>query len=124
MNALPSRLPAASLLLGLAVLGSGCVATSGGYGVAEPVGGIDDYPGAIYSGGFADGYSGGVGFGGGGWDRGFAVAPYREGYGHPGRGSGFRGSHGYRSAPMSHSMPFLPSGGGHGGGHGGGGHGR
>jgi len=112
----PSHLRSAAMGL-LVALCSGCVGTGGGYGY-DGGGGYGDYyalSGSDY----------------GGWEPGYREGPYRQGFGGLyrdrgfDRGAGFGGHHGYRSAPMSHGMPFIPShrGGDHGGGdHGGGGH--
>jgi hypothetical protein len=72
--------------------------------------------GCISGAGGGDGY--GVGYyepyGGdyGGWGSGYRVAPYRD-HDHHGAGGGrHSASHAYRSAPASHAIPSIPSGGG------------
>ena len=108
------RSAAAGLLVAFCV---GCVGPGGGY-LYDGSGGYGDYYGV-----YGTNY--------GGWGPGYREGPYRSGFGglYAGRGfnrgGGFAGHHAYRSAPMSHGMPFIPShvGGGHGGGgHFGGGH--
>jgi len=86
----------------LTVLLAGCIVPNGGYEDDNGVGvgvGVDYYEpyGAVY----------------GGWGPGYHVAPFR-GDGHRGAVGG--GTHAYRSAPASRSMPSLPSHGGGGGG--------
>jgi hypothetical protein len=96
MNTLLLRWSAIAFVVGLCtVLSSGCVVADGGYGYNEGVGvgvGLDYYEpyGAAY----------------GGWGPGYRVGPYRDGN-HRGGGGG--GSHAYRSASGSHSMPSIPS---------------
>ncbi len=104
--------PAAAAVGLLMILPAGCavegVGYSGGYGYG------------------ADYYDGG-GYDYGGWGDGYYVGPYRNG-GYRGgdhdRGGhdrgGHDGGHAYRSAPASHGVPSIPSG-GRGGAHAGGG---
>jgi hypothetical protein len=97
------RYSALALAIGLAAaLSSGCVV--GGYG-------YDGNVGVGYYEPFDADY--------GGWGPGYQVGPYRDGGDHRGGRQG--DAHAYRSAPVSRSMPSIPSGGG---GHAGGGGGR
>jgi hypothetical protein len=73
---------------------SGCVATGYGYGSA----------GYGYSADYYEPYGGIYGE----WGPGYEVGPYRDGGGRRGPPSG---GHAYRSAPASHSMPSIPTGG-------------
>jgi hypothetical protein len=79
--------------------------------------------GCVVGGGYGGGYDGDVGVGVGvdyyepagvvygGWGPGYHVGPYRGG--ERGRDVGHArggGSHAYRAAPASHSIPSIPSG--------------
>ena len=90
-----------ALMLSLAgVLLSSCVAPGYGYG---------------YGGGYAADYYEPYGAVYGQWGPGYEVGPYRNGGGPRGN---YPGGHAYHSAPASHAMPSIPSGGGgHVGGH-------
>jgi len=79
------------------VLSSGCVVSGGGYGYDSGVGiGVDYYEpyGVTY----------------GGWGSGYHVAPFRNGDDRSERDNRSRSPHAYRSAPVSHRIPSIPSG--------------
>ncbi len=100
MTVSPIAGAAFALALGLVtVLLPGCVAGDGGYG--------------DYAVGYYEPYGGDYG----GWGPGYQVGPFRDGNHHEGGGGGRSAPHAYRSAPASHAMPSIPSGGrGRGGG--------
>src|ERR1700690_311661 len=99
MNSILLRGSAIAFVIGLFTVPlSGCVVAGGGYGYDSGVGvGIGlDYTepyGAVY----------------GGWGPGYAVGPVRGGGYRPDRGGGHPAPHAYRSAPVSHSIPSIPS---------------
>jgi hypothetical protein len=97
VNALHLRWSAIAFVVGLlAVLPSGCVVTSGGYGYDGGVGiGLDYYEpyGGYY----------------GGWEPGYLVVPSRGGNYRPDRGGGRLVPHAYRPAPASRAVPSIPS---------------
>ena len=88
----------AILITFVALLVSSCVTAGYGYG------GYDGY-----GGGYAVDYYEPYGGVYGAWGPGYVVGPYRNGGGRRGPD---HGGHTYRSAPASHSMPSIPSGGG------------
>lgn len=80
-------------------LSAGCIMSDGGYGY-----GYDD---GVIGAGYYEPY--GVDYGG--WGPGYHVAPFRDAGHRPDGGehrSSGGGSHAYRSAPASRSMPSLP----------------
>jgi hypothetical protein len=90
-----------------ALLATGCAVGveggGGGVGVGVDVG-PDYYQPCCYGGWY-----------GGGWDAGYAVAPYRGGdhrFDHAGGrgGGGAPATHAFRAAPASRPMPSIPSG--------------
>lgn len=85
-----------ALLGAFAGIAPGCVA-DGGYAYPGTVGvGVDYYEpyGAVY----------------GGWGPGYYVGPVRDGYRGSDRAGYAPGSHSYRSAPTSGSVPSIPRG--------------
>jgi len=95
MNIILKRCSLSVCAVGMVVLSTGCVVAGGGYGYDGNVGvgvGVDYYEpvGGYY----------------GNWEPGYQVGPYRDG---GRRFDGDRGSHAYRSAPGSRSMPSIPS---------------
>jgi hypothetical protein len=102
------RLSLAFVVWTLTVLLPGCYLPGGGYG-------YDD------GGGIGVGYYEPYGGDYGGWGSGYHVAPFRGGDHRSTSGGGHASEHAYRSAPISHSTPSIPSqsrsaGGEHGGG--------
>jgi hypothetical protein len=111
MNILLLRWSAIAFVIGMfTVLSSGCVVTDDGYGYGYGYGGyggvsigLDYYEpfGAVY----------------GGWEPGYRVGPFRDGYHRPNRDVDRRPDRGdhpppphtYKPAPESHSMPSIPS---------------
>ena len=78
----------------LTVLLYGCFVTGGGYYDGGEIG-VDYYepPVVIY----------------GGWGPSYHVAPYRGGDHRPTYGGDHAPAHAYRPAPVSHSIPSIPS---------------
>ncbi len=97
MNSKHLRWPAITFVIGLfTVFLPGCVVSGDGYGYDGGVGiGVDYYEP------YGDAY--------GGWGPGYRVGPYRGGEQRLDRGGGHQLQHAYHSAPVSHSMPSIPS---------------
>jgi hypothetical protein len=88
-------LAVAFVLCTLTVLLYGCILPPGGY----------EYDNS----GIEPNYYEPYGFDYGGWGHGYQVAPFRGGDHRPTGGGGHASGRTYRSAPVSHSMPSIPS---------------
>ena len=106
MNIIFLRWSAIILVIGLfTVLSSGCVVSGGGYGYDDGMGIGGDYYEPSYGATYGAAYGGAYG----GWEPGYRVGPLRDGGHRSSRDGVHPPPHAYRPAPISHSMPSIPT---------------